>query len=556
MNPLVKASLTIVAVAAIVYALLPPAPNQDDGQQPFTVDLAVPGASSEGRQAPFVSSPEKKPPRADDRTAPTAEAQPTMEAPGEPGHQADLSIGAAPDEAATAGEAAPEAPEPAAELTANESTAGAGEQTEPAAELTTNESTAGAGEQTEPAEADGLAEHIAAEDETPEPTAETEDQVAVQDAAASPEDGIWIEREIESGDTLAAIFQDFGLSSTLLAELVDSGSTAKSLAMIRPGQKLSFHLDPQGELQELLHERSSIATLRISRNDEGDGFEAEIHEKPVEARTQTASGVIDSSLFGDGQNAGLSDKVIMALAELFNWDIDFARELRQGDRFAVIYEADYVDGEKYRDSDILAAEFVNNGKSYRAIRFQDPDGLIEYYAPDGSAKKKAFIKTPVKFSRISSRFTNKRWHPVLKRWRSHKGVDYAAPTGTPIRAAGKGKVSFVGRQQGYGKVIYLQHGDRYTTVYGHLSGFAKGLDKGDSVKQGDVIGYVGQTGLATGPHLHYEFRVNGKHVDPLSHDLPTAMPLPSEYMAAFKKHAEPLVEQLNLLAAPQVAETR
>ena len=189
MNPLVKASLTIVAVAAIVYALLPPAPNQDDSQQPFTVDLAVPGVSSEGRQAPFVSSPEKKPPRADDRTAPTTEAQPTMDATGEAGHQADLSIGAPPGEAATAGEAAPEAPEPAAELTANESTAGAGEQTEPAAELTANETTAGAEEQTEPAEADGLAEQIAAEDETPEPTAETEDQVAVEDATASPEDG-------------------------------------------------------------------------------------------------------------------------------------------------------------------------------------------------------------------------------------------------------------------------------------------------------------------------------------------------------------------------------
>jgi murein DD-endopeptidase MepM/ murein hydrolase activator NlpD len=351
---------------------------------------------------------------------------------------------------------------------------------------------------------------------------------------------------------MARVFQEFDLSPTLLARILAAGPEARRLADVRPGQRIRIHVTADGDIEELVHERSSVASLRIRAS--GDGFEAVVDEKPIEVRNESATTTINSSLFVDGQNAGLSDRVIMEVAELFNWDIDFARELRPGDRFSVIYEARFVDGEKYRDGDILAAEFVNNGKPYRAIRYRDPKGITDYYSPDGSSKRKAFIKTPVDFTRISSRFTKKRWHPILKRWRSHKGVDYAAPTGTPVKAAGKGKVTFVGRQRGYGKMIVVQHGDRYTTVYGHLSRFAKGLKKGRTVSQSETIGYVGQTGLATGPHLHYEFRVNGKHIDPLSHKLPTAMPLPKRYMADFKRHSEPLVEQLNLLGAPRLAE--
>ena len=384
-----------------------------------------------------------------------------------------------------------------------------------------------------------------------EPVPATDDASEPAEAGeAEPAD--WVEYEVKPGDTMARVFASLDLGADVLARVLASGPEAKRLADLRPGQLLRIRRDENGDLADLVHERSSVETLRVEAGD--DGFAVAVDEKPVEVRTHAASTSIDSSLFVDGQNAGLSDQVIMQVAELFNWDIDFVRELRQGDRFSLIYEAKYVDGEKYRDGDILAAEFVNGDKTYRAIRYRDPGGNVDYYSPDGRSKKKAFIKTPVKFSRISSRFTNKRWHPVLKRWRSHKGVDYAAPTGTPVKAAGKGRIDFIGRQRGYGKVIILQHGDRYTTVYGHLSSFAKGLRKGDTVKQGQVIGRVGQTGLATGPHLHYEFRVNGKHIDPLSHKLPTAMPLPKQYMADFRNHAEPLVEQLNMLAAPRIAE--
>lgn len=373
------------------------------------------------------------------------------------------------------------------------------------------------------------------------------------DETAAAEKGTdWAEYEVKPGDSMARVFGEFELDPAVLARVLASGPEAKRLADLRPGQLLRIRRDDSGALAELVHERSLAETLRVAAAD--DGFVATLEKKPVEVRTHAAASVIGSSLFADGQSAGLSDRVIMQLAEVFNWDVDFARELQDGDRFSLIYEASYVDGEKIRDGAILAAEFVNKGKTYRAVRYRDPDGTVDYYNPDGSAKRKAFIKTPVEFSRISSRFTNKRWHPVLNRWRSHRGVDYAAPTGTPVRAAGRGSVDFVGRQRGYGKVVFVQHGDRYTTVYGHLSRFARGLKKGDTVQQGEVIGYVGQTGLATGPHLHYEFRVNGRHVDPLSHKLPTTIPLPKRYMADFRRQAEPLVEQLNLLSAPRLAE--
>ena len=239
----------------------------------------------------------------------------------------------------------------------------------------------------------------------------------------------------------------------------------------------------------------------------------------------------------------------MELAQIFGWDIDFALELREGDQFHVIYEEQYLDGEKLRNGPILAAEFINRGNLYKAVRYTDKEGDTSYYDTEGNAKRRAFIRTPVKFSRISSRFTRKRWHPVLKRWRSHKGVDYAAPRGTPVKATGNGKVVFRGNKGGYGNVIFLRHGGKYTTVYGHLSRFAKGLKNGKAVKQGQIIGYVGSTGLATGPHLHYEFRVHGKHQNPLTIKLPKTIRLPKREQARFKKSTAPLMAQLDELRA-------
>jgi len=527
MKPIAKAALAAGIVSTLVYILLPPAID-DDRHHESEIALQLP-----------TTPP---PPAAESDTVALTEDTPgAVDEPAQPAPPSESDVREQTQEAA----AEPTPPVTAATAESSTETMPTANLAETAAVATDQETGAPTDLQVD---AQTQIEPSSAGSEPGSPDAAQAQTIAEE---AEPSEH-WVEHEIRPGDSMAKIFNEFGLEPSVLVDVLDCDQAAKDLAKIRPGQMLRVRLDGNGTLMELVHERSSIAKLRISVTD--DGYAAELEEKPLEQRVSSASAVVQSSLFMDGQNAGLSDKVIMAVAELFNWDIDFVRELRKGDRFSVIYESDYVDGEKYRDGAILAAEFVNKGKTYQAIRYTDPNGMVDYYNADGSAKKKAFIKTPVKFTRISSRFTNKRWHPVLKRWRAHKGVDYAAPSGTPVKAAGRGTVSFVGRQRGYGKVIILKHGDQYTTVYGHLSGYAKGLKKGQAVTQGEVIGYVGQTGLATGPHLHYEFRVNGKHVDPLSHKLPTAMPLPKKYLADFNRHAAPLVEQLGLLAAPKVAE--
>ncbi len=376
-------------------------------------------------------------------------------------------------------------------------------------------------------------------------------EAATADPAAPASDKAdelrWISHKIAKGETLASIFKQQGLSPTLLHNIVNSSEAAKGLARINPGQELRFGLDDNDQLQELVLQRSPVSSLHIKRAEHG--FDTREITREVEKRYAATTGIIESSLFVDGQKAGLSDTQIMELAQIFGWDIDFALELREGDQFHVIYEEQYLDGEKYRNGPIVAAEFINRGKVYTAIRYTDKAGDTAYYDADGNAKRRAFIRTPVKFSRISSRFTRKRWHPVLKKWRSHKGVDYAAPRGTPVKATGKGKVVFRGRKGGYGNVIFLRHGGKYTTVYGHLSRFAKGLKRGQSVKQGQIIGYVGSTGLATGPHLHYEFRVHGKHQNPLTVKLPKSIRLPKNELERFKKITQPLLAQLDELRA-------
>ena len=285
------------------------------------------------------------------------------------------------------------------------------------------------------------------------------------------------------------------------------------------------------------------------------GFDYRQETKQLDIRSNQARVVINNSLFIDGHKAGLSDQLIMNLASIFGWDIDFALGIRRGDQFSLIYEEQFLkSGSKYGDGNILAAEFINQGKHYRAIRFQDPTGQVGYFTPNGKSMRKAFIRTPVKFSRISSGFTKKRWHPVLKKWRSHRGVDYAAPTGTPIKAAGKGKITFSGWKGGYGRVVYIKHGTKYTTVYGHLSKFSRRAKVGKRIKQGDIIGYVGQSGLASGPHLHYEMRVKGVHRNPLKVKLPSAKPIPAKYYLAFSDHANELIAQLAMISNAMVAQ--
>lgn len=380
---------------------------------------------------------------------------------------------------------------------------------------------------------------------------EAEVAEAVESAQASVPTPIetqqWIEHNVAKGESLARIFADQSLSAGLLHRIVNSGPDGEKLARIRPGQQLRFLFDGDHELQRIELHRNRVESLRIAITDDTIKFE-EI-SKNVDKRVASAAGVIESSLFVDGQAAGMSDGQIMEMAEIFGWDIDFALEIRSGDQFRVLYEEHYLDGEKLRDGPILAAEFTNRGTVYRAVRYEDNNGEVGYYDDNGASKRRAFIRTPIKFARVSSRYNPRRWHPVLKRWRSHKGVDYAAPRGTPIRATGDGRIVFRGTKSGYGKTVIIEHAGRYTTLYAHMKRFSKRSARGKRVKQGQVIGYVGSTGLATGPHLHYEFRVGGKHRDPLRVKLPKSLKLAKSELPNFRSKTSPLLTQLAAIPA-------
>jgi murein DD-endopeptidase MepM/ murein hydrolase activator NlpD len=313
------------------------------------------------------------------------------------------------------------------------------------------------------------------------------------------------------------------------------------LKLLKPGDRLEIaHRD--GQVLSLRREIDEIKLLSIDRKE--SGFAANTIEREVDIRTTGAHGEIRSSLFEAGTEAGISDRTTMDMAGIFEWDIDFIQDVRVGDTFTVIYEELWRDGVKLRDGQIVAAEFVNQGKSFRAARFNDASGRAGFYTPEGRSVRKAFIRAPLNFTRISSNFNPSRRHPVLNSIRAHRGVDYAAPTGTPIRAAGDGKVLFRGVQGGYGNTIILQHGSNITTLYGHLSRFGSART-GARVSQGDVIGYVGSSGLATGPHLHYEYRVSGVHRNPRTVSLPPADPIAAEQQTAFRATTEPLWRQLD-----------
>ncbi|MCW8905674.1 MAG: peptidoglycan DD-metalloendopeptidase family protein [Sedimenticola sp.] len=378
--------------------------------------------------------------------------------------------------------------------------------------------------------------------------------VTVSELDSPAEQGRWLEEQVKQGDSLARIFSRLDLSANLLHRIVNSSPEAKGLASIRPGEKIRVRLDPEGDLLELVHQQSRIRSLQILPD--GEGFNAKILDRNLETRIARASGTITSSLYLSAQRAGLSDTLTMELANIFGWDIDFALEIRAGDQFSLIYEEEYLDGEKFRNGAILAAEFINQGKIFRAIRFEDEEGYASYYSPEGESMRKAFLRAPVDFRRISSRFTKARYHPVLGKKRPHRGVDYAAAIGTPIKASGDGRVIFRGTKGGYGRTIMIRHGSQYTTLYAHMSKFRGAVRQGSRVRQGQVIGYVGKSGLATGPHLHYEFRVNGVHRNPLTIKLPAAEPLNEKYRARFAELSAPLLSQLDLISKTMVADAR
>lgn len=349
---------------------------------------------------------------------------------------------------------------------------------------------------------------------------------------------------IEKGDSLASIFKKLGVDSEL-PRVLSLSKNAKSFRKIYPGQKLHFTLGKDG-INKLELEKSLEKSVFLYKD--AGSFIVKETSRELYAVHEFATGTIDNSLFLAGQNAGLSDNLIMGLAEIFGWDIDFALDIRKGDSFMVLYEELHLDGEKIRDGSIIAAEFVNSGKTYRAYRYTGSDGKTDYYTPDGKSMRKPFMRTPVDFTRISSHFNSRRRHPILNRIRAHKGVDYAAPRGTPIKATGNGRVIYRGTKGNYGKTIILRHGDTYTTLYAHMSKYARGTNTGNRVKQGQTIGYIGSTGMSTGPHLHYEFRVNGVHHNPLKVKFPDAKPLSDAEIPFFQAAIQPLVVQLDAYA--------
>lgn len=378
-------------------------------------------------------------------------------------------------------------------------------------------------------------------------------QTSVSDASLPvPSASAWTSVTVSSGQSIASLIENAGVASVEWAELIKQNHAKIPLKTLRAGQVVHLRKNADNQLEELSYEYDDTHTLQVRRVN--GKLEIATLEVALEHRPVTSAGVITSSLFADGQKAGLSNRLIMQLADLFAYDIDFALDLKDGDRFKVVYDSIYKNGEKLRDGDILAAEFINNGKRYRSMRYVYPDGSVAHYTPEGQSSRKAFVRTPVDYGRVSSGFSMHRMHPILNIIRAHKGVDYAAAIGTPVKATGDGSVSYMGVKSGYGNVVILRHGSHYETVYAHLSRYRKGLRSGINVKQGQVIGYVGMTGLATAPHLHYEFHVNGVYKNPMTVALPRANPLSRKQVADWRKQNAAVLALLDGTSSQQVAQ--
>ncbi len=356
--------------------------------------------------------------------------------------------------------------------------------------------------------------------------------------------------KVGRGDTMERLFRRNGLDIGHLMQIAQLDEAKKQFRRIKPGDVYKVTHD-EGEVISVYSELGLTSALQIDRSDEG--FTASVVERPIEIRKRHAYGVIESSLFESAATAGLSDKTIMNVAGIFAWDVDFILDIRTGDNYYVQYEEIWQDDEYVTDGEIIAAEFNNNGRQIRAVRFKDRNNNTDYFTPEGNSVRKAFIRAPVDFTRISSNFNPNRRHPILNTIRAHRGVDYAAPRGTPIKAAGDGKVIFRGTKSGYGKVVILQHGGNITTLYAHMSGFNAKARLGTRVRQGQTIGYVGMTGLATANHLHYEYRLNGVHRNPRTVALPDADPIASEYRQQFLTEAAPILEELEQFKRTKLA---
>ncbi|WP_154223136.1 peptidoglycan DD-metalloendopeptidase family protein [Marinicella rhabdoformis] len=350
-----------------------------------------------------------------------------------------------------------------------------------------------------------------------------------------------LNHKVKKGQTMSGIFTDLGLSQALLLKIIKHNEDGKRLTKVMPGTVLNFKIDAQKQLKSLQFDPSDKETLSIVVNEGEVSTELVAHE--LQTQLVTAKGSITHSLFGAGKQAGLTDKMVMQLAHIFSWDIDFVLEIRQGDSFSLIYEKVYKNGEYITDGKILAASFTNQGKAYEAVYFESEEGDGAYYAPNGRSMKKAFLRAPLNFSYISSNFNPRRKHPITKRIKAHRGIDYRAPKGTPVFAAGNGKVIQSSYNKFNGNYVFVQHPNGIVTKYLHFS--KRAVKKGARVKQGQTIGYVGSTGMSTASHLHYEFVYNGVHRNPRTVSLPKAEPLAKNKMPAFERMASPLLAELS-----------
>lgn len=378
-------------------------------------------------------------------------------------------------------------------------------------------------------------------------------QIAVSSTETPLEqDRYWREERIQRGDTIGSLLARLQIEDADARAFLLSTAAARSMQRLLPGKSVRAVTTGDGKLVSLRFTNGDGSEFLLRRDT--PGFVVEQDSQETVTQVAMASGEVETSLFAATDAAGLNDSVAMQLADIFSTEVDFHRDLHPGDRFSVVYEAIYREGEHVRSGRILAAQFINRGLAYQAIYFEDESGRGSYYTPEGKSIRRAFLRSPLEFSRISSGFTTARLHPVLNVLRAHKGVDYAAPVGTRVRATADGVVRFVGVKGGYGKVVMLEHRNAYSTLYAHLSGFGDRLRPGQRVEQGDVIGYVGMSGLASGPHLHYEFLVNGVHKNPLSESIPAAMPVGREMRRAFQEQTAPLMERLELIRDTNLAQ--
>ena len=360
----------------------------------------------------------------------------------------------------------------------------------------------------------------------------------------------WQQTELKPGDNLSRVFTRHSLSAA--DALAIAHRAPKGVLNLQPGQIIKWQNTNDNHVTRLRIETSALIAHDFSRNIEGQ-YEYSLDEKIADRRPKFAQATIQSSLFLDGAKQDIPQSTLIELAGLFGWDIDFALDIRQGDEFSLIYEELFLDGKRIGFGNILIATFINQGRELTAIRYENNKGESQYYAPSGHSMRKEFLRNPIDFARISSRFNLRRKHPVLNKFRAHKGTDYAAKTGTPIKSTGDGKVIFAGRKGGFGNCVIIQHGSRYQTLYAHLSKFNRKARKGRRVKQGQVIGYVGSTGLATGPHLHFEFRVDGVHRDSLRIKLPKSRSISKDQRKSYKAEANRMIEWLKSQQSTQLA---